>query len=119
MNDMTPIQTAADQMCLGVTERLRPILKEVREMVQEDILPIEKRWHAETENAENRWAHTEWQTKTLEALKEKAKSKGLWNFWLTKTGLTASDKGFGLTTVEYAHLAEQMGWSHLAPEVFN
>ena len=119
MNDMTPIQTAADQMCLGVTERLRPILKEVREMVQEDILPIEERWHAETEGAADRWQHTEWQIETLERLKDKAKSKGLWNFWLTKTGLTASDKGFGLTTVEYAHLAEQMGWSHLAPEVFN
>ena len=119
MNDMTPVKTNADAMCLGVTERLRPILKEVREMVQEDILPIEHRWHEETANADDRWAHTEWQTETLERLKAKAKSKGLWNFWLTKTGLTASDKGFGLTTVEYAHLAEQMGWSHLAPEVFN
>ncbi|MGB6228901.1 MAG: acyl-CoA dehydrogenase family protein [Litorimonas sp.] len=116
---MTPPKTAADQMCLGITERLRPILKEVREMVQDDILPIEARWHEETANADDRWAHTEWQTKTLEALKKKARSKGLWNFWLTKTGLTASDKGYGLTTVEYAHLAEQMGWSHLAPEVFN
>ena len=119
MNDMTPPKTQADAMCLGVTDRLRPILKEVREMVQEDILPIEKRWHEETANADDRWAHTEWQTKKLEELKAKAKSKGLWNFWLTKTGLTASDKGFGLTTVEYAHLAEEMGWSHLAPEVFN
>ena len=119
MNDMTPVKTNADAMCLGVTERLRPILKEVREMVQEDILPIEHRWHEETANADDRWAHTEWQTETLERLKAKARSKGLWNFWLTKTGLTASDKGFGLTTVEYAHLAEQMGWSHLAPEVFN
>ncbi|MGB3456963.1 MAG: acyl-CoA dehydrogenase family protein [Litorimonas sp.] len=118
---MTPpkVDTGEQSLCLGVTERLRPILKDVREMVREDIIPIEAQWHHETNTAADRWAHTEWQTKTLEALKEKARSKGLWNFWLTKTGLTASDKGFGLSTVEYAHLAEEMGWSHLAPEVFN
>ena len=40
--------------------------------------------------------------------------KGLWNFWLT-----GSDKGYGLTTVEYAYLAEEMGWSMLASEAFN
>ncbi len=38
----------------------------------------------------------------------------MWNFWLTD-----SDKGYGLTTVEYAYLAEEMGWSRLAPETFN
>ena len=109
----------SDNMCLGVTERLKPILAEVRDMVRNDIMPIEEKWHHETANADDRWAHTPWQIETLEKLKDKAKSKGLWNFWLTKTGLTASDKGFGLTTVEYAHLAEEMGWCHLAPEVFN
>ncbi len=109
----------SDNMCLGVTERLKPILSEVRDMVQNDVLPIEDKWHHETEMAADRWAHTPWQLETLEALKTKARSKGLWNFWLTKTGLTASNKGYGLTTVEYAHLAEQMGWTHLAPEVFN
>lgn len=109
----------SDNMCLGVTERLKPILADVRDIVQNDVLPIEGKWHHETENAADRWAHTPWQMETLEALKAKARSKNLWNFWLTKTGLTASDKGFGLTTVEYAHLAEQMGWCHLAPEVFN
>lgn len=109
----------SDSLCLGVTERLKPILAEVREIVQNDVLPIEEKWHHETANAADRWAHTPWQLETLEALKAKARSKNLWNFWLTKTGLTASDKGFGLTTVEYAHLAEQMGWCHLAPEVFN
>jgi acyl-CoA dehydrogenase len=109
----------SDNMCLGVTERLKPILADVRDIVQNDVLPIEGKWHQETENAADRWAHTPWQLETLEALKAKARKKNLWNFWLTKTGLTASDKGFGLTTVEYAHLAEQMGWCHLAPEVFN
>lgn len=109
----------SDNMCLGITERLKPILADVREIVQNDVLPIENQWHKETEGTADRWAHTPWQLETLETLKTKARSKNLWNFWLTKTGLTASDKGFGLTTVEYAHLAEQMGWSHLAPEVFN
>ena len=28
-------------------------------------------------------------------------------------------EGYGLTTVEYAYLAEEMGWSRLAPETFN
>ena len=46
-----------------------------------------------------------------ESLKAKARAKGLWNFWLT-----GSDKGYGLTTVEYAYLAEEMGWSPLASE---
>ncbi|RMD93481.1 MAG: acyl-CoA dehydrogenase, partial [Alphaproteobacteria bacterium] len=44
----------------------------------------------------------------------KAKARGLWNFWLTD-----SDKGAGLTTVEYAYLAEEMGKVPLAAEVFN
>ena len=30
-----------------------------------------------------------------------------------------SKDGYGLTTVEYAYLAEEMGWSRLAPETFN
>jgi alkylation response protein AidB-like acyl-CoA dehydrogenase len=50
----------------------------------------------------------------LKSLKEKAKAQGLWNFWLTD-----SDKGYGLSTVEYAYLAEEMGAVTIAPEVFN
>ena len=47
-------------------------------------------------------------------MKAKAKAAGLWNFWLTD-----SDKGFGLTTVEYAYFAEEMGKTPLGAEVFN
>ena len=46
--------------------------------------------------------------------RDKAKSKGLWNFFLTD-----GDAGSGLNTVEYAYLAEEMGKSHLAAEAFN
>ncbi|HEY4114588.1 MAG TPA: acyl-CoA dehydrogenase family protein, partial [Rhizomicrobium sp.] len=62
----------------------------------------------------DRFAYTAGMTEIMEGLKAKARDKGLWNFWLT-----GSDKGYGLTTVEYAYIAEEMGWSAIASEVFN
>ncbi|MEM6650319.1 MAG: acyl-CoA dehydrogenase family protein, partial [Pseudomonadota bacterium] len=103
-------------MDLGVSEKVAPLIDQVRSMVHGDIASAEKEFHAEIGKAPggNRFQHTPRQLEILEDLKSQARAKGLWNFWLTD-----SDQGFGLTTVEYAYLAEEMGWSHLAPEVFN
>ena len=57
---------------------------------------------------------TERQKEILDTLKSSAREKGLWNFWLTD-----SDRGYGLSTVEYAYLAEETGRAHLAAEAFN
>ncbi|TIX64409.1 MAG: acyl-CoA dehydrogenase, partial [Mesorhizobium sp.] len=54
------------------------------------------------------------QTEILEGLKKTARERGLWNFWLT-----GSECGYGLSTVEYAYLAEEMGKAHLGAETFN
>lgn len=100
-------------MNLGMTERLKPLHEKVAKMVREEILPLDEEFLAEVDKGE-RWSYTERQTEILEGLKAKARERGLWNFWLTH-----SERGFGLSTVEYAYLAEEMGKAHLGAEVFN
>ena len=103
-------------MDLGISKKVQPLLDQVRAMVRNDIMPLEEEYFAEVGSAPGgeRFAFTPRQEEIRESLKAKARKKGLWNFWLTD-----SEHGYGLNTVEYAHLAEEMGWSHLAPEVFN
>ncbi|WP_346915372.1 acyl-CoA dehydrogenase family protein [uncultured Roseibium sp.] len=103
-------------MDLGVTERVKPLIEAVRRMIEEDIAPLDAEYHAEVGKAfgAGRFALTERQLEILTSLKAKARERGLWNFWLTD-----SEKGYGLSTVEYAYLAEEMGKVRLAAEIFN
>ncbi len=100
-------------MDLGISEKLEPILERVRTFIAEEVQPMEEAYAAEVATGD-RWAFTERQTEIIETLKSKARAEGLWNFFLTE-----GEHSSGLSTVEYAYLAEEMGRSHLAPEVFN
>ena len=101
-------------MDLGLTPRGRELRDAVAMMVREDIAPLDAPFHAETGGTGDRWQHTPRQTEILESLKEKAREQGLWNLWQTHL-----PGGPGITTVDYAWIAEEMGQSWLAPEVFN
>ncbi len=100
-------------MDLGVSDRVRPILKAVRSFIDERVLPVDEEFLAEVGNGD-RWTLSDRQNAILNDLKSAAHEQGLWNFWLTD-----SDSGPGLTTVEYAYLAEETGRAHLAAEAFN
>ena len=102
------------EMALGMSERLKPIHDRVAAMVRDEIMPLDAEFLAEVGKDGDRWAYSQRQVEILEGLKAKARERGLWNFWLTD-----SSRGHGLTTVEYAYLAEELGWSRLAPETFN
>lgn len=101
-------------MDLGLSDRARPLRDEVRRFVRDEVLPIEEEFYGELTTASDRWTLTPRMTEIIEGLKSKARSKGLWNFFLT-----GSEHNHGLNTVDYAYLAEEMGWSPLAAECFN
>ena len=99
-------------MDLGISARVAPLLEQVRLFIAEEILPLEAEY-IEQIGTGDRWQFTARQTEIMEGLKAKAREVGLWNFFLT------GPHGSGLNTVEYAYLAEEMGKSHIAAEVFN
>jgi acyl-CoA dehydrogenase len=57
----------------------------------------------------------------VEALKAKAKAQGLWNLFLPRDSVSEGSpfRGAGLTNLEYAVCAEEMGRVGFASEVFN
>ncbi|MFL2786982.1 MAG: acyl-CoA dehydrogenase family protein [Paracoccaceae bacterium] len=104
------------EMDLGVTPKVTPLIEAVRDMVETDIAPLDAEYHAEVGRhpSGDRFALTDRQVEIMEGLKAKARERNLWNFWLTD-----SERGYGLSTVEYAYLAEEMGKVSIAAEVFN
>ena len=100
-------------MNLGASERVASLVDQVRAFVADRVMPVESEYFAEIDK-ENRWQLTDRQAEIINGLQTRARDEGLWNFFLTH-----SEHGPGLCNVEYAYLAEVMGRSHLAPEVFN
>ncbi|MEN0041131.1 MAG: acyl-CoA dehydrogenase family protein [Pseudomonadota bacterium] len=100
-------------MDLGMSEKVEDLKSRIAEMIRDEVMPVEDEFLEEVSKGD-RWSYTPRMTEILEGLKAEARKRGLWNFWLTD-----SERGYGLTTVEYAYLAEEMGKAHLGAETFN
>ncbi len=75
--------------------------------MESEVLPTEVEWY---EYLRLHGPHEH--PPVMERLKESARRRGLWNLFLPKYG--------GLSNVEYAHIAEESGWSPvIAPEALN
>ena len=92
------------------SERTVKIRREIEEFMDAYIYPNEELYYQQLDEGESRWEHPP----ILEELKDKAKSAGLWNMFLPD-----SERGAGLTNMEYTPLCEIMGKVHFAGEVFN
>ncbi|MEM8870522.1 MAG: acyl-CoA dehydrogenase family protein [Pseudomonadota bacterium] len=98
-------------MELGVSAQAAPVVEAVRGMVRGNIAALDAEFHSLVGTGGQRFAFTPRMTEILEGLKAEARAAGLWNLWQTEKS--------GLSTVDYAYLAEEMGHVRLAAEVFN
>ncbi len=100
-------------MIMEPSSRLEPLLEKVRNYINEAVIPLEQEYVDEIDNG-GRWRQSARQREILEQLKQGAREQGLWNFFLTE-----GEHGSGLSTVDYAFIAEETGHSLLAAEAFN
>jgi len=100
-------------MDFAYSPRSQALQQQVRAFMDAHVTPAEPRYHAEIEAntaAGRRWTPLQ----LIEELKAKARAEGLWNLFLPD-----SERGAGLSNQDYAPLAEIMGRTPWASEVFN
>ncbi|SVD66355.1 uncharacterized protein METZ01_LOCUS419209, partial [marine metagenome] len=90
--------------------KVKELQARVSSFMEAHIYPNEKLFGQQLDEGDTRWEIPP----IMGELKEKAKSEGLWNMFLPD-----SERGFGLSNLEYAPLCEIMGRSEIASEVFN
>lgn len=100
-------------MDFSFSPKVQDLRCRVSAFMQEYVYPAEAR-HAQEIDAFRAAGDAFQVSQTMEDLKSKAKTSGLWNLFLPE-----SELGAGLSNVEYAPLAEIMGRSPIGSEPFN
>uniref|UniRef100_UPI003BABD42E acyl-CoA dehydrogenase family protein n=1 Tax=Stappia sp. TaxID=1870903 RepID=UPI003BABD42E len=89
---------------------LSDLTSRLSSFVEDRVIPSEAEYFAHVEQPGKRWTIPP----VIEDLKRDARAQGLWNLWCPHV-----EYGAGLDNRAYAPLAEIMGRSLIAPEVFN
>lgn len=103
-----------DLFNLAMSSKAQPLMYAVQKHVNENVEPITEEFFALDKNKEDRWTWHPRQLELLDGAKKKAKESGLWNFFLPD-----SEMGDGLTNLDYAYIAAELGKSPLASETLN
>ena len=104
----------ADLFNLAMSVEAQPLMDAVNKHIAENVDPITEEFYALDKEKEDRWSWHPKQLELLEGAKDKAKESGLWNFFLPE-----SEYGDGLTNLDYAYIAAELGKSPLASETLN
>jgi acyl-CoA dehydrogenase len=116
MNKIVEIRPDAEAELnnLAMSESAKPLMEAVKRHIAENVEPITEEFFRLGENRTDRWSWAPGQLELLETAKDKAKASGLWNFFLPE-----SEIGRGLTNLDYAYIAVELGKSPLASESLN
>lgn len=103
-----------DLFHLTMSEEAQPLLDAVKKHIKENVEPITEEFYALGEGRAERWSWAPGQLELLDTAKQKAKDNGLWNFFLPD-----ADTGEGLSNLDYAYIANELGKNSLASETLN
>lgn len=98
-------------MNFSYSEKVEELRGRLLQFMDDFVYPNESVYESQLAAQEDRWSKIP--PIKLE-LMQKAKEAGLWNLFLPE-----SDRGAGLSNLEYAPLCEIMGRSIIGPEIFN
>jgi acyl-CoA dehydrogenase len=99
---------------LGMSPEARPLLDKVTTFVAEEVEPMTAEFFALGADRADRWSYAPGQLELLDGVKAKAKANGLWNFFLPD-----AETGQGLSNLDYAYIAAELGKNPLAAECLN
>ena len=99
---------------LGISDKARPLLEQVRKFIADEVQPMSEKYFALGEGRADRWSFADGQLELLDGVKAKAKAVGLWNFFLPD-----AETGEGLSNLDYAYIAFELGKAPLASECLN
>lgn len=111
------IRSQRKEMDFTLSERQLEWRDRVRAFMQDHVYPAEDAYGAHMKKT----GSDRWQVPAIiEELKARAYSEGLWNLFLPPSEHDTDDyRGAGLTNLEYALCAEEMGRVGFASEAFN
>ena len=107
------------------SERSADLAARVRDFIVAEITPVEEGYHRQVAEIRDTGGNTWEPLPVIDELRTKARSQGLWNLFLPAghegpyAERYGTDGGTGLSNVDYAPVAEEMGRSFLAPIIFN
>jgi acyl-CoA dehydrogenase len=101
---------------LRMSDKAMPLYEHVKRFIAETVEPMSAKYAklGEGRVGEERWQYAPGQLELLNGAKEQAKKEGLWNFFLPD-----AETGEGLSNLDYAFIAAELGKNPLASESMN
>jgi acyl-CoA dehydrogenase len=108
---MSPRDDLSD---LRMSEKAIPLFEKVSDFIDEVVNPMSHEFERLGKGRPDIWQYAPGQLEVLEKAKDRAKAEGLWNFFLPD-----AETGEGLSNLDYAYIAVELGKNRMASEVMN
>ena len=111
---MAGLESVDEMFDLRMSDKAKPLFEKVKSFIRDEVEPVTTQFYELGAHREDPWSYAPGQLELLDGVKAKAKSMGLWNFFLPD-----DETGQGLSNLDYAYIATELGKNPLASECLN